>query len=275
MLHTRTTFVPYNWPVKESDVVFMGIPFVSTASSFAAPYGPLMVRQSLAFKEDFIKDAKTNLFEKVKVCDVGDIAIVPGSFESTSNKIKETISHIEEENKPRFWIFIGGDHSVSLPIVDSLKPKTLIILDAHTDLNDDDDEQTYSKYNHATWVRHVDPSIEIYHIGLRSWSRSSFEASKRSKHITVDELEKMKFKPPIHLSIDIDFFDPAYIGKTGYPEGIMKPQDAFRVLNAIQVDSMDIVEIADIELPSKAGFLAAELIKRALAHSLLNIKVSL
>ena len=65
MLYTSNTFVSYNYPLEEADVVFLGIPFASTSISKASIYGPLVVREALKVKEDFVGDV--NLFEKLKM----------------------------------------------------------------------------------------------------------------------------------------------------------------------------------------------------------------
>ena len=74
----------------------------------------------------------------------------------------------------------------------------------------------------------------------------------------------MDLERPIHLTVDIDVFDPSYV-ETGLPEGRLKPEDVFAMLERIDCDSMDITEIADNSLPSKTGFLAADIIKLILS----------
>ncbi|MBI2583947.1 MAG: arginase family protein [Candidatus Aenigmarchaeota archaeon] len=265
MLHTRTTFLDYNWPLKEAQVIFAGVPFVSTATNYAAPYGPVMVRSSLAVAEDYISQKNMHLFEKLRICDIGDVNCVHGSFDVTSRRIKQTIRHVKEEAKPRFWIFIGGDHSVTLPIVQGLKAKTVVVLDAHDDLN-----KMEVEHSHATWARHAKRNAEIYFFGTRTWGKEE-EEDRKLHQLKIEDLPSLTLKRPVHLSLDIDCFSPSFIGKTGYFEGTLRPEDVHPILSSIRFSSMDVVEIADTELPSKSGFLAAEMIKRVLAFSVLGI----
>ncbi|MCX6818383.1 MAG: arginase family protein, partial [Candidatus Aenigmarchaeota archaeon] len=118
MFYASNSFVSYNYPLKEADVIFLGVPFASTSMSKTSMYGPVMVREALKLKEDFIKDV--NLFEKLKLCDLGDLEIVPGSYELTAKRIKETIQDLLSINKKAFLIFIGGEHSITLPITEAL-----------------------------------------------------------------------------------------------------------------------------------------------------------
>ena len=264
MFYTSNTFVSYNHLLKEADVVFLGIPFASTSIGKNSIYGPIMVRESLKLVEDFVDGV--NLFEKLKICDLGDLEVVPGSYELTAKRIKETIEDIKESNKAAFPIFIGGEHSITLPICEALKPRTIIQLDAHPDLRRDYLE---NKYTHQTWAYHASKFSKIIQIGVQSWSKDELEFIKANASVesfTVDDFlkRKIKLEKPIHLTIDIDVFDPAYV-ETGLPEGSAKPEEVFALLEKIDCDSLDIVEIADDKLPSKTGFLAAKLIKKVLS----------
>ncbi|MFH0832628.1 MAG: arginase family protein [Candidatus Aenigmatarchaeota archaeon] len=264
MLYASNTFVPYNYSLKEADVVFLGIPFASTSISSQSIYGPVMGRESLKLIEDFI-DGK-NLFDKIKVCDLGDLEVVPGSYELTAKRIKETISDILDANKSAFPIFVGGEHSITLPIVEAMRPKTIIHLDAHADIRKDYLE---NKYSHQSWAYHASKIAKLVQIGVTTHNKEELEFIKKSRiqNFTPEQFMKSKltFQRPVHLTIDVDVFSPQYV-ETGLPEGAMTPKEIFKILGKISCDSLDIVEIADNRLPSKSGFLAAEIIKRVLAR---------
>ncbi len=265
MLYASNTFVGYNYPLKEADVVFLGVPFASTSISHGSIYGPVMVRESLKLIEDFVKEKDANLFDKLKVCDLGDIEVVPGSFELTAKRIKETAADIRNENKKAFIICIGGEHSITLPLAEAVKPKTIIQLDAHSDTRKD----YLGAHSHQAWAYHVSKFAKIIQIGVRTWNREESDFVKKNKNIssfTAEEFMKsiIKIERPVHLSIDVDVFSPAFV-ETGLPEGNMTPEQAFKIIKKIDCDSMDITEISDNKLPSKTGFLAAEMIKKVLA----------
>jgi agmatinase len=266
MFYASNTFVSYNYPLKEADVAFLGIPFASTSISKNSLYGPVMVRESLKLVEDFINEV--NLFEKLKICDLGDLEVVPGSYELTAKRIKETIQDVLSTNKKAFLIFIGGEHSITLPIAEALKPKTIIQLDAHADLRKDYLE---NKYTHQAWAYHASKLAKIIQIGVITMNKEEKALIKKGdiKSFSVNEFLKknIKLEKPVHLTIDVDVFDPSYV-ETGLPEGRLKPEEVFSLLEKIDCNSMDIVEIADDRLPSKSGFLAAEIIKRVLAKKI-------
>lgn len=265
MLYASNTFVSYNYPLKEADVAFLGIPFASTSISASSIYGPLMVRESLKLMEDFVPEKNENLFGRMKVCDLGDIEIVPGSFELTAKRIRETIGDIKAENKKAFVICVGGEHSITLPVAEAMKPKTIIQLDAHSDTRKD----YLGAHSHQAWAFHASKFAKIMQIGVRTWNRKEMNFVKKSGNVSAFSVEefmksKIKIEMPVHLTIDVDVFSPAFV-ETGLPEGSLIPEEVFRILKRIHCDSMDITEISDNKLPSKTGFLAAEMIKLVLA----------
>ena len=268
MFYASNSFVSYNYPLKEADVIFLGVPFASTSISKNSMYGPVMVREALKLKEDFIKDV--NLFEKLKLCDLGDLEIVPGSYELTAKRIKETIQDLLSINKKAFLIFIGGEHSITLPITEALKPKTVVQLDAHADLRKDYLE---NKFTHQTWAYHASKLAKIIQIGVQSLSKDEkkfIEDNHNIQSFALNQFLKkknIKLEKPVHLTIDVDVFDPSYV-ETGLPEGTAKPEEILKIIEKIPCSSLDITEIADDKLPSKSGFLAAEIIKRVLAKKL-------
>jgi agmatinase len=265
MLYASNTFVPYNSPLKEAQVAFMGVPFSSTATSAPSNYGPTMVRESLKLVESRLG--------KLRICDLGDLEVVPGSFELTAERLRDTIREAREQNPKLFFAFIGGDHSMSFPISDELKAKTIIHLDAHSDSRR---EYLGNMFMHQTWAYHASKYARVIQIGLNSVSEPEHDEIRSNPNIdpmTVSEfLEEFEpLKEPVHLSIDIDVFDPSYV-VTGLPEGKLRPEQVFAVLEKAgpACSSMDIMEIADTALPSKTGFLAAHIIKFVLEKKFLE-----
>jgi agmatinase len=256
MLYTSNTFVPYNHPLKEADVVFLGVPFTSTSISKPAMYGPTIVRDGLRLSEGV---------PNRKFCDLGDLEVVPGSFELTAERIRETIKEIREANQRAFPIFIGGDHSITLPIAETLQPKTIVQIDAHSDTYK---EYLGNKYGHGTWAYHASKTAKVIQIGVVSLNDEERKFLAKSKDVqTFSFADFMKFRPkierPVHLTIDVDVLDPSYV-ETGFPEGMMKLDELVQLLEKIKCDSLDIVEIADTHLPSKTGFIAAQIISKVL-----------
>ncbi len=264
-IYVMKSFVPYEYDVKDADAIFLGVPFSSTSVSLPSIYGPTIVRESMKIIEGN-KNGK-NIFEDMKIVDVGDVEIVPGSYELTRERIIQTINDIKSINDQASLIFIGGEHLITLPIIEAIKPKTIIQFDAHSDLRDD---YMGNKFSHTTWAkRALEKGIKIIQYGVRSKSsgEDNLDVLDIGKNDLTEEFLK-SLEKPIHLTIDIDVLDMPYI-KTGLPEpnGIT-PGELFNAVSKISkyADSMDIVEIADNKLPSNTGIISANIIKNFLVE---------
>ncbi|MFQ6082510.1 MAG: agmatinase [Candidatus Aminicenantia bacterium] len=145
-------------------------------------------------------------------------------------KIYKKINEVLSFNK--FPIFLGGEHTISFPIVKALKDRgtefSLVQLDAHLDLRD-----TYQKteFSHACVMRRISElDIPICAVGVRSFSKKevdylnqnpnyiffSMNNIRQDKNWLVEFLSKLKQE--VYLSIDFDVFDPSVFPSVGTPE---------------------------------------------------------
>ena len=164
---------------------------------------------------------------------------------------------------------MGGDHSISLPILRSIKkkygPVGLIHFDAHSDLWHGyyDNKDTHgTPFRRAIEENLIDPSISCQ-IGLRGplYNKNDFSMSKDAGllSITGPELHSMGIQKALslvknrignkkaYLTFDIDFIDPAFAPGTGTPEaGGFTGYDAIsfvRGLKEINFIGFDMVEV--------------------------------
>ena len=73
----------YEFPLKEADVVLIGIPWDFSQTGYPTRYGPTFIREALRNVVGYDPDSKVNIFEKLKFCDLGDIEVVPGNWKLT------------------------------------------------------------------------------------------------------------------------------------------------------------------------------------------------
>jgi agmatinase len=125
-------------------------------------------------------------------------------------------------------VFLGGEHSISIPIVRAAKmvypDLRLLILDAHCDLRD---EYLDSPFNHACISRRLGEIVgwdAIKLLGIRSGTREEFAlAQELNLRVGMVEESLGKLKPflnekPLYISLDLDIFDPSIVPGTGTPE---------------------------------------------------------
>jgi len=266
-LYVSNSFT-FNYPLKEADIIFLGIPFSSTSISEKSIFGPTIVRECMKFIEGFSEKRNINIFSKFKFCDLGNIEVVPGNYFLTKERIIETLKEIKLINNKAFFIIIGGEHLISLPVIEFLKPDIVIQFDAHADMRK---EYLGEKYSHATWAYYASKISKIIRYGLRSYSEEEKILMKKNNKIK-------RSGKNAYITIDMDVFSPEYVD-VGFPvfenpESSFTPKKLFEKIEKIckkyKIIGVDITEISDNKILSKTGFLACEIIKNLLC-SIKNI----
>ncbi len=257
MIYLRKSFVE-SCPIEEADVCLLGIPFDSTSISHGSRFGPAAIREALKDVEGYDSETGVSPFEKLRIADLGDVEVVPGSYKLTAERIVDTMGWVREQNPEAFVLSLGGEHLVSLPVIETLKPETVLQFDAHADLRED---FIGKKYSHADWAHYVAKDFNLVQRGIRSYSKEEKDS--------VDKLNNNKISGPTYLTVDMDVFDPAIAPETGLPEPSgWKFDDFIENLNLLKDKNLigaDIVEFSPKGFNSPTAFLAANVIKKILS----------
>lgn len=208
--------------------------------------------------------------------DVGDLPLAGVALDKALKLIYETAERLLGAGaRP---LCIGGEHTITLPVVQALGELrddfVVIHLDAHTDLRNAYEGSTL---NHATVMRRVADLIgpdRIVQLGIRSGTREEF--SWMRDHFTLldwgpaaeKDLVKRIGKRPVYLTLDLDVLDPSCFPSTGNPEpGGWSYRDLERllyVLRNLPLLGADVVELnPDID-PCQVGAITAARIVREL-----------
>jgi agmatinase len=182
-------------------------------------------------------------------------------------------------------ISLGGEHSITPPIVDACKSvhKNLSVLqiDAHADLR-----QSYNgtEYSHACVMRRVlDITPDICQVGIRSYSEEEFKSFRDlvKRFITPQEVardvawvEKVlgMLNDDVYVTIDMDGLDPSIAPGVGTPEpGGLTWQQVTRLLRSVcavkNVVGADIVEVRPLPSNPLTEFTAARLACKIIAYT--------
>ncbi|MEQ1877417.1 MAG: agmatinase [Bdellovibrionia bacterium] len=259
--------LPIADPGDDFDIGIVGVPFDGGVSYRpGARFAPSQIREVSSLGRGFNWSRAINFFEKVKVADLGDCPTVPVDQAKTYERIQKYFAALLKKEKK--FIGVGGDHSITLPLLrETAKAHgklSLIHFDAHLD--------TYPaawdcEYHHGTFARHaieeglIDPKQSLQ-IGLRGPLAGSDDLAFAKKHglrgITVDDIRDdfkktlaslPKFdKNPVYISFDIDCLDPAYAPGTGTPvPGGLTTYETQRILRALKIKNFvagDVVEVS-------------------------------
>lgn len=239
----------------ESDVVVFGIPYDGTASYRPGTrFGPSAIRGEIDGIETYSPYLARDLTD-YKICDLGDIPMHFGRVEKILTEIKHEVSRILDDDKKT--IAIGGEHLVSLPIIEAYIEKypnlNVIQFDAHADLRD---EFVGEKLSHATVMRRVHEKLDgdLWQFGIRSGTKDEFAFADRFTRISPFNLKEVKSasytigQTPVYVTIDIDVLDPSIMPGTGTPEAgginFRELMEGMKALSALNIVGADIVELS-------------------------------
>jgi guanidinobutyrase / D-arginase len=255
--------------VERADVGVAGIPFDSGVTYRpGARFGPIAVRNASRLLRQYHPGLDVRPFATQQVVDAGDIACNPFS-------IDESISQIEAGSRELLGaadrlVCIGGDHTIALPLLRTVRerhgPVALVHFDAHLDTWD-----TYfgAAYTHGTpfrraWEEGLLLEDRSIHLGIRGplFSAedlvddasfgfaivSAWDVLELGIARTAERVRERVGNSPVYVSIDIDALDPAFAPGTGTPEaGGMTSRELLGILRGfrgLDLVGADVVEVA-------------------------------
>lgn len=208
------------------------------------------------------------------------------------NEIKKTAAALIKSGK--FVIALGGEHTVSVPIIQAHAEAdqgaiTALILDAHADLRD---SYMDSKFNHACTCRRILDFARIVQVGVRSYSIEEAEFIKKTpeeklKIVHANDICRSDgwikeivddLKGRVYISVDLDVFDPSVIPSAGTPEpGGLGWYDVTGLLKEVflkkHVIGCDIVELCPRPAHIRSDFTAARLAYKMMAYQSMKCEV--
>jgi len=274
LVHARSggiaTFMrlPHVADPTELEIALVGIPFDGgTTYRPGTRFGPRHIREQSVLIRPWNPVLKVNPFQEWRVADFGDFSVNPLSIGDTFRRIEEQMKPLLDSGvRP---VSVGGDHSISLPLLRAAAkkhgPVALIQFDAHNDLWD---EYFGCRYSHGTpFRRAIEEGLiregEFLQVGLRGqvYSERDFEFAKEHhvRMITAEEFhaggialmrkERAAFRDkPVYVTLDIDCVDPAFAPGTGTPQvaGFTSYQivELVRALRGLQIIGCDLVEVS-------------------------------
>ncbi len=275
----RMSYLASSNEYETSEVVIFGIPMDFTTSYRPGTrFGPARVREVSEGLETYSPYLDRDLTE-TKFYDAGDVPLnygnVPVSLESAKKVAREVFSDGKKV------LMLGGEHLVSLPVIEAAFERypDLVVLhfDAHTDLRD---EFLGERLSHATVIKHalgdVASPTRLYQFGIRSGAAEEFAWAKTNSNfhpfVVLEPFLKVRDElrdKPLYVSIDIDVVDPAYAPGTGTAEpGGCTSNDIMEVihkLKGLNVVGMDIVELAPaLDSSDITSLLVAKMVREAI-----------
>lgn len=274
---------------KTSRFVILPVPYERTTSYLkGCKHGPEAVRKAGSQVELYEPELAAEPYLQ------GIYTAPPVNFGKKSER--EELARIRKAAAPyvregKFLAAIGGEHTVSVPLVELFARKygnlTVLQIDAHPDLR-----ASYegSRYSHACVGRRIIEQVPIVQVGVRSWSieEQEFMDSIRRKKIrgrralTLFPADKIAGKSGrqarvvealsenVYLTIDLDGLDPAVVPSVGTPEpGGLGWRETIELLKKViknrRLVGMDMVELKPVKGDVRGEMAAARLLHFILA----------
>ena len=266
---------------ENSRVIILPVPYDLTTSYLSGTrHGPLAIINASTHLELFDDEIKR------EVALIG-IHTLP-AIETVTSGPADMIQQVETAcaqmvNTGKFPVLLGGEHSITLGMVQALNKKYrnigVLQLDAHADLRD---SYQGSPYNHACIGRRIHEHCLLTQAGIRSLSAEEFEFLSDTNISTffadyiknnkgwVDEVIE-RLPQDIYVSIDLDVFDPSIMPSVGTPEpGGLDWHEMLRLLRTVSkkrhIVGFDIVELCPQPTNPGPDFLAAKLCYKLLGY---------
>nr|XP_039269814.1 agmatinase, mitochondrial-like [Styela clava]XP_039269815.1 agmatinase, mitochondrial-like [Styela clava] len=224
----------------ELDACFIGIPIdIGTTNRSGTRFGPRYIRIESAIIRKYNSETGADPFSSLRVADVGDVKVNLYNLKACCDMIREKYKQIIKDGC--IPLTLGGDHTISYPILQAMAskygPVAMVHIDAHSDVGD-----AYSgeKITHGTpFRRAIEENLldckKVVQIGLRgsagnAVNEHAYQIEKGFRVVTAKECWFKSMAPlmaevretigdtPTYISFDIDGLDPCYAPGTGTPE---------------------------------------------------------
>ena len=179
-------------------------------------------------------------------------------------------------------IALGGDHSVSYPILRAIRqahPKlTILHLDAHADVYD---EFEGDRYSHACpFARIMEDGLadRLVQVGVRTLTGHQREQVKRfgiemMNMVVWGAGKRPAVSGPVYLSLDLDVLDPAFApGVSHWEPGGLSTREVIQVIQAIEgpLIGADVVEYNPVRDPTGVTAMVAAKLVKEIADKMLS-----
>ncbi|MGC9027397.1 MAG: agmatinase [bacterium] len=278
-LMDKNSFLKYTSPFEDSNFLILPIPYEQTTSyGTGTRNGPDAIIKASHYLEVFDEELGIEPYLE------GINTLEPLDFETRLiepciEKIYKTVQALPIKEK--FLLSLGGEHSITYPIVRAFKEKfnsiTVLQIDAHSDLRE---EYEGTIYSHACVMARVKDMANIVQVGIRSQTREEYDLIKKigihtfymssiidNKHWKEQVLESLGEN--VYLTVDLDGFDPSIAPAVGTPEpgGLLW----YDVVNLIKMvaHSRNIIGCDIVELSPRPGSIVTDFLAAKLAYKII------
>lgn len=269
---------------KTFDFAILGVPFDEKSCYLrGAAGGPQAIREASTSRAiNPWTELGANLEDDTTLVDLGDVDI-SGPFLEVFSRIEKSVSAILTKNAVP--VVLGGDHSITYPVVKAFakkyRPLDILHFDAHPDLY----EELYGdRFSHACpFARIMEDGLaeNLVQVGIRGATGALRDKAAKHGVLMVEmkdfrEPLNLEFSNPLYISFDLDALDPAFApGVSHHEAGGLTTRQALNILHALKgsIVGMDVVELnADRDQSRITAAAAVKVIKEVVGKTVLMRK---
>jgi agmatinase len=262
-------------------VVILPVPLDRTTSYVPGTRtGPHEILVASSHMELWDEETQTDV-HSVGIYTLPEMEFPFASMDEVVDEIRRVAAEIV--NRGKFPVILGGEHSITPPVVAAVAAKhkglSVLQIDAHADLRD---SFMGTPHNHACAMRRTLDHAPITQVGIRSLSseeaadiaslktRVFYDFNMRQDPSWMDRVVD-SLSDTVYITIDVDGFDPAIMPSTGTPEpGGLSWYEGLallrRVIERRTVVGCDIVELSPMPGNAAPNFLCAKLLYKILSY---------
>lgn len=230
----------------------LGIPFDANSSYLRGPaLAPPLIREAFwCDASNAWAETGVNLEIPDMFADAGDLTFPEDatSLEVIERSVQQLL---EKGQRP---VCLGGDHSITYPVVRAIGRRypdlTIVHFDAHPDLYDEFEGNRYSHACPFARIMEEGCAKRLIQLGIRTANEHQRQQAARFNVEVVEmrhlpAVDKLKLTGPVYISFDVDVLDPAFAPGISHREpGGMSVREAITHLHAItgRIVGADIVE---------------------------------
>lgn len=256
-----------------------------------ARLGPYHVRRVSALIQGYHPVHGIDVFARLRCVDGGNVVFPPFDRELMRAAVEAESARLAAAGVAP--VVVGGDHSITLPILRALArrhgPLAVVHLDAHLDVSGPD--VWGDAYHHGTPFKHaIEQGLiapgQLFQIGIRGPRGSADDDAvvRAAGHTVISaddvdargagrvasELRERIGRRPVYITVDVDAIDPAFAPGTGTPvPGGLTAREALglvRGLAGLAVCGGDVVEFCPpLDHADITAHLSAQLVWELLA----------
>ncbi len=262
--------------IQKNSVALLGIPYDANSSFMRGPAkAPEIILQALeSDSANFFTENLLDLSENESFAWVGSYPSL--EYLQLGNPIGEILK------KEAIPFSLGGDHSISYPVISKVLEKypglNIIHFDAHGDLYDALDNNKYSHACPFARLMETGKVGKLIQVGLRTITQHQKEQAEKFGVVHFQMKDQIpsdlfKLEDPTYITFDMDVLDPAFApGISHYEPGGMSTREAISLIQSINAPLVgaDLVEFnPDRDINGITAMTAAKIVKE-IADKLLS-----